>query len=170
MYRPKLTDNECLKLSEGADIDVSNRNYNGEKWPVIKQGSYTLDTSFSFQSKDKRWTDIAKKFKGDVLILGLGFGKAVLDACANPNVKSVTVIEINEAVIDVFAYAHGKFKGKMKMSIIHKDALKYDTKKKFDHVFIDIFHDVINIKEYKIQTRQLNEMFKGSEIHQIELE
>ncbi len=169
MYRPIILSKDCENLSKDLGITVLNRNLHGEKWPIIKLNGCTLDTSFSFHDNDKRWTDIAKKFSGDVLILGLGFGKAVLDACAKSSVKSVTVVELNEGVIDVFWLVHGKdFKGREKLIIENKDALTY-KKTKFKHVFIDIFHNISKVGQYRTQTKQLRAMFKNSVIHQIPL-
>jgi len=169
MYRPEITDKQCEKLSKDLGILICNRNYDGKRWPIIKSGGKVLDSSFSFAKQDPRVKDIATKLKGNVLILGLGFGKAVLYTCENSQVKSVTVVEKNEGVIDLFALINKEMKGKSKLSIIHKDALEYETKKKFDHVFIDIYHDVTNMIEYTLTIDKLSETFKKSTIHQIPL-
>lgn len=169
MYRPIITDEDCRNLSEKTGLEISNRNYKGERWPVVKDNTGTLDTSFSFAPTDKRWSNIAKKFKGNVLILGLGFGKSVIQACEMSRVQSVTVVENQEGIIEMFWIASGReFTGKDKLSIECKNAFEYDNTD-FDHVFIDIFHDVSNLSEYKRQTRQLRNMFPNSEIHQIDL-
>lgn len=167
MYkRPEITDAECEDFSKTTGMDLSNRNWKGKRWPVLKdyQGRL-LDTSYT----SKEYEGIAKLFKGDVLILGLGFGKAVINACANTSVKSVTVLEINEHVTVLFWLLHGReFKGVEKLKIKEVDAMGYKTIK-YTHVFIDIFHLPMSKREYLDQTETLRERFKKSETHQIRL-
>jgi hypothetical protein len=167
MYKkPELTDTFCQDFSEGTGMQLSNRNWKGERWPVIKTGEgRLLDTSYT----SKEYEDIAKEFSGDVLILGLGFGKAVLDACANSKVKSVMVIEINEHVTELFSVMyHREFKGAKKLRIKEIDAMEHKNTK-YNHVFIDIFHLPMNKGVYIEQSQILRERFKKSEIHQIRL-
>ena len=75
---------------------------------------------------------------------------------------------MNEGMIDLFAINNKDIKGKSKLSIHHGDALEY-SKTKFDHVFIDLFHDVRNLKEYDSSMSKLRETFKKSTIHVISL-
>ena len=170
MYRPIISNSDIEDLNKRFDTKIINRKYKGEDWPVIQFEGKTIDSSFSFVAKDKRWTDRAKKMNGEILILGLGFGKSVLSACANQTVKSVTVVELHEGVIDVFWLCHGKdFTGREKLTIINEDALEYKPKKKFKHVFIDIFYSVYKVGYYRQLTRELREKYKDSVIHQIPL-
>jgi hypothetical protein len=167
MYkRPILTDTFCKDFSDGTGMQLSNRNWKGERWPILKTGEgRLLDTSYT----SKEYADIAKKFSGDVLILGLGFGKAVIDACANPKVKSVTVIENNEHITELFALMyHRQFKGSDKLSIKEMDAMEYKTTK-YNHVFIDIFHLPMSKNVYLEQTQILRNRFSKSKIYQIRL-
>lgn len=166
MYkRPEISDQDCESFSNKSGLHVSNRNWKGEKWPIIKDGRQLIDTSYP----SKEYEDIANKFKDTVLIFGLGFGKAVLDACANPKVKSITVVECNSKVIDLFWHIRGNnFEGFKKLKIVLKDAMKY-KETKFKHVFIDNFHEPMNRQVYEKQTRELRKRFKSSVIHQIPL-
>lgn len=167
MYKkPEITDAECAAFSKKTGLQVSNRNWKGKRWPIVKSSQGRLmDTSYT----GAEYTEIANKFSGDVLIMGLGFGKSVLDACDNPKVKSVTVVEINMDVAELFWLLHGKaFKGVKKLRIKECDAMEY-TEANYDHVFIDCFHLPISKQDWNSKSSELRERFKESEIHQIRL-
>jgi hypothetical protein len=88
---------------------------------------------------------------GDVLITGLGFGILAKALCQKPEVTSVTVVELNEDVIDAYL-AHNKIEEKL--TIVLDDASYYTTSKKFDCVLPD---------HYELQTlnwtiRDMNKM------------
>ena len=169
MYKePQLTDERCAEISEGLDIVLFNaRAHNGNKL-TMKKGKTVIDTIYSF-SENNSIIPVIKKLKKDVLILGLGFGKAVLEACASKDVKSVTVVEQLQDVVTVFYAIHGtNFKGSDKLTIVIKDALEY-KKVKFDHVFIDIIHDVRDKEKYEQDMKILRERFKKSRVHFIDL-
>lgn len=81
---------------------------------------------------------------GNVLTYGLGLGYFIYMISLKDEVQSITVIEKNRDVIDLFNnYILPKFKYKDKIKIICDDAYEYAKKKIFyDYVFIDIYHDV----------------------------
>lgn len=88
--------------------------------------------------------DIEDSF-GDVLTFGLGMGYFSYMASLKDNVNSVTIIEANEEVIELFnKMILPFFKNKDKIHIIHDDAFHYieNINKKYNYLFIDIWHDV----------------------------
>ena len=80
---------------------------------------------------------------GNVLTYGLGLGYFPYMASLKENVKSITIIEKDKKVIELFErYILPQFKNKDKINIINEDAYIYaSTKPKFDYVFVDIWHD-----------------------------
>lgn len=84
----------------------------------------------------------AKRATGDVLTYGLGIGYFIYMAMLNSNVKSITVIENSQDVIQMFEnYLLPQFP-KLPLTIIHGDAFDYHNKEylaNFDYVFIDIY-------------------------------
>lgn len=83
--------------------------------------------------------------KGDVVTFGLGLGYYAYMVSLKKEVKSVTVIEKDERVIDLFnRHILPQFKNRDKIRIIHADAFSYIEKKAndkdYDHAFIDIYH------------------------------
>lgn len=84
-----------------------------------------------------------EKARGDVMTYGLGLGYFAFMAAAKDNVRSVTVVEKDEEVIELFKeHLLSQFINCDKIKIICGDALEYAAKRpKYDFVFADIWHD-----------------------------
>ncbi|MBQ7373989.1 MAG: hypothetical protein IJW64_05460 [Clostridia bacterium] len=87
-----------------------------------------------------------QKASGKVLTLGLGLGYFAFSCGMKDNVKSVTVVEKNQDVIDLFNnFILPQFPCKDKIEIIKADAFDFMSsppKTDFDFVFCDLWHDV----------------------------
>ena len=70
----------------------------------------------------------------DVLVSGLGFGILPLWLCDNPNVNSVTVIEISKDVIKLFKESNVV---PNKLTIINDNMITYNTNKKYNAILLD---------------------------------
>jgi hypothetical protein len=84
---------------------------------------------------------------GNVLTFGLGLGYYAYMISEKDNVESITVVEINEDVINLFnKYVLPQFKNAQKIKIIKEDAFEYAQKNmsmgKYDFVFTDLWHDI----------------------------
>lgn len=82
---------------------------------------------------------VVKKATGDCLVTGLGLGMVANAMALKPEVKTVTVIEINADVIElVRASMHPK------VSVIHADALEWKPGKgqKWDVIWHDIWPEI----------------------------
>lgn len=98
---------------------------------------------------------------GNVLAFGLGMGYFAYMVSNKENVKSVTIIEKDENVIELFKKVLlPQFKHIEKINIIHSDAFDYMENEfldnKYDYVFTDIYHDAsdaidvyLKMKEYE---------------------
>lgn len=98
---------------------------------------------------------------GDVLTFGLGLGYYAYMVSEKNNVKSITVVENSDSMINLFEkYILPQFKNASKINIIKADAFefaeKYMPKQKYDFVFVDLWHDVsdgiemyLKMKEYE---------------------
>lgn len=91
---------------------------------------------------------------GKVITCGIGIGYYAIMAAAKDNVESVTVVENNEGVIDLFRhFIMKKFPREVtgKISIVHADAYEYlyDLKDgKFNYCFIDLWQGVQDTDQY----------------------
>lgn len=88
-----------------------------------------------------------EKLTGDVLIFGLGLGYAAYLTALKEDVKSVTIVEKNKEIIDIFKkHILPQFKTDTKVIIIEDDAhnLFKDVEKmnSYDSCFIDIWFGV----------------------------
>ena len=87
-----------------------------------------------------------KSVYGDILIAGLGLGMINQPLMDNPNVKSVTIIEKFQDVIDMVWDHCPKNK---KFRLIHDDIYKWDIDSKFDIGWFDSWVGERPHEEYK---------------------
>lgn len=82
---------------------------------------------------------------GRVLTFGLGLGFFAYHASQKENVRSVTVVDISDDVIDLFqTHILPQFPHKEKIKIVKMDAFEFAKTQmagNFDFVFADIWHD-----------------------------
>ena len=102
-----------------------------------------------------------EKANGNVLTYGLGLGYYTYMVSEKSDVSTVTVVEQNEDVINIFkTNILPQFKHKDKIRIIKDDAFRYAKEQmpimNFDFVFTDLWHDVsdgtdmyLKMKEYE---------------------
>ena len=84
----------------------------------------------------------AKKAKGKVITFGLGIGYFVYMSLLYKDVESITVIEKEGEVINIFNKIKDQFPNINKIKIIHGDAFDYfkeDYLKDFDYIYVDIY-------------------------------
>jgi hypothetical protein len=138
-----------------------------------------FETEFLFPAmmeNDRLWMSITPneietmkepiyKAFGNVLTFGLGMGYYAYRASQKDNVESVTVVESNENVIDLFnKFVLPQFgKAQKKIKLIRADAFEYAQRhmanRKYDCVFTDLWHDVsdginsyLKMKKYEKQS------------------
>jgi hypothetical protein len=122
---------------------------NGIKWNAVNLKSMkTFNELYSSQ-------DLAY---GDVLITGLGFGIMLRLLEKKKEVKSITVLEISQDVIDAFLQ-HNKISSKTK--IICTNASNYTDDKVYDGVFLDHYEDQV----YEWKNRDINKISKNIKHH-----
>ena len=103
---------------------------------------------------------------GDILIGGLGIGMIIMAIQDNPEVKSITVIERYEEVINMVA-TQLKFNDKVK--IINADVFDWKPEKgnKYDVIYMDIWNyinEVIYNEEMKPLKRKFSRYLKSKEL------
>ncbi|MGE0078119.1 MAG: hypothetical protein AB7S48_09685 [Bacteroidales bacterium] len=108
---------------------------NGHEWMAIKPSE--IETSQT----------AIDSVTGNVITFGLGLGYFAYMASIKDRVKSITVIEHDNQVIQLFKqYILPQFRHKEKVTIIAADAFEYTEKimpqKNFDFAFVDTWHDV----------------------------
>ncbi len=84
----------------------------------------------------------AYKAKGKVITFGLGIGYFVYMALLNKDVESITVIEKEKEVINIFNKIKDQFPNINKVNIINGDAFDYFNEQylnSFDYIYVDIY-------------------------------
>ena len=86
-----------------------------------------------------------KKAKGNVATYGLGMGYFAFMVSSKTEVTSLTVLERDQDVIDIFtSFFLPLFPHKEKIHIVKADALTYAPKTPFDYLFVDLYHDAVD--------------------------
>lgn len=82
-----------------------------------------------------------KKANGDVIIFGLGLGLIVLPLLSDPTIKSITVVELYQDLIDKITPILKQYDKQNKLTVVQGDAFTYKPLKtaKFDTVYFDIW-------------------------------
>lgn len=97
-----------------------------------------------------------KYAKGRVGVVGLGLGYVVEELAKKPNVKEIIVYEIEKDIIDLY---YSNFEQNEKIKIINRDAFEAESEE-FDYFYVDIY-------EYKLDYRVVEDYIKFNEIHKI---
>lgn len=96
---------------------------------------------------------------GDVLICGLGIGLVIIPLLEDDNVKSITVVEKYQDVIDCVLPQIKPYDKQNKLNVICADCFEYTTKERFDTIFIDIWAN-INSDIYEEEMKPLKNKYK----------
>jgi hypothetical protein len=137
----------------------------GTRDEFVPEGRYVrLEVKGTLMMSDTRMEqrtnyEVVRKAKGDVLIAGLGIGMVLVPILKNPDVKSVTVIEKYQDVVDLVVPAlQAKLPEAFKLRVIVADALEWMPPKglKWDIIYFDIWPNlcVDNLKEITMLKRR----------------
>ena len=158
LFKEQETENFAL-CSKGGNCFIFDKN--------LKQKiTYEDEKVIELYNKSLEGLDI----KGNILIVGLGFGMLPYNFNKLNEVNNITVIEKSIDVIN-FVKPIMPF-----IEFIRSDAFDYETDRKWDTVFLDIYHRLT--REYRVDQLRLIEKYskmvndnniKYLKIHNIEL-
>lgn len=156
---------DYYKPYEGFVYDDIEMSFDGKQLPKI--GFFSTKFKYpAIYENNRLWMSITPneintmneaitEASGDVLTYGLGLGYYQYMVSMKDEVRSVTIVEKNQDIIDLFEKnILPLFKYKEKVKIIKNDAFCFAEKEiknhKFNFVFVDLWHDVSDgIKMYK---------------------
>lgn len=110
-----------------------------------------------------------EKAKGKVLTYGLGLGYYVFHAALKKEVASVTVVDLNQNVINLFnkhILPSFPLDARQKIKIIRADAFKFAESLNdgdFDYVYADIWHDCGDGKDLYLKFKTLESFCPSAE-------
>lgn len=122
------------------------------KYPVIFQKS--INSTWMSVSPNEVFTmeKPIKNAKGKVLTLGCGMGYFAYMASIKEDVESITIIELEQSVIDLFEKCIlSQFENKDKITIVKADAVEYLRNIEdgvYDYCFADIWIGIEDIAPY----------------------
>lgn len=146
---------EVLPANELFNVDsiIFDENRELNDWMVLRALDKPYESICLWQ-KDKLWMldspseantidPYALKARGNVCTFGLGIGYFIFMANLNPNVTSITVIEKQQEVVDLFKQdIYPQLRLTKPLEILVGDGLDYyhqDFLDKFDYVFVDMW-------------------------------
>ncbi len=105
-----------------------------------------------------------KKAHGRVATYGLGMGYFAFMASNKDEVESVTVLERDEKVIEIFkSFFLPLFPHKEKIHIVQDDALLYRPEIPFDYLFVDLYHDATDALPMYLKLMQVEGLAKETD-------
>lgn len=125
---------------------------------LIKKGEGCMMSDTPMERNTNR--DFVKKANGDVLIFGLGLGLVILPLLEATDVRSVTVVELHQDLIDVVEPILKKHDKDSKLKVIQGDCFEYHKSipkdKKWDCIYGDIWISISadNYEEMKDLTKK----------------
>ena len=111
-----------------------------------------------------------EKMRGRVVTFGLGMGYFAYMSSLKDGVESVTVVEKDERVIELFEKnILPLFQKKEKIRVVCADAFEYAQKvmpsENFDTAFVDIWHDASDGLELYVKMKKLEKNSPGTDFH-----
>ncbi|MCR5455473.1 MAG: hypothetical protein K6F33_10850 [Bacteroidales bacterium] len=107
---------------------------------------------------------------GNVLAYGLGLGYFAFMASGKRSVKSVTIVEKDSEIINLFkTELLPQFPNAEKISIVEADAFEYaeslaaDNAPHYDYIFTDIWHDTADGLAMYLKIKRINAKIKDTE-------
>ena len=153
---------EDLEIIKNHWNDYRNENYLstftiGKEYVILfdKSINKTMMSSHEFETiTNQKFLDNAK---GDILIFGLGIGLIIFPLLADNDIKSITIVEIDDGLIDEVFPIIIKNDLESKVSVILSNAFDFETDKMFDTIYFDIW-SVIDQQSF-LEMKILSEKF-----------
>jgi hypothetical protein len=139
LYEPQETENYLLRQRNGNGVIIDKR--------TSEKITYENNRVIALYENSISNLNI----KGDILIVGLGIGLLPHNFKKLSEVNSISVLEKN---IDVINFVKPIMPW---IEFIHTDAFEYDSGRKWDTIFLDIYHNLT--PEYKVDQLVLIEKY-----------
>ncbi len=88
---------------------------------------------------NQKFIDVAR---GEVLVFGLGIGLIIFPILQDSEIKKITIVEIDNGLIEIVSPVVKNRDVLNKLEIINADAFTWETEKKFDTIYFDIWHTI----------------------------
>ena len=101
--------------------------------------------------------DVIEEVSGDIVTFGLGLGYFAYMTSLKDCVSSITIVEKDESVIELFKkYILPQFEFKEKIKIVKSDAFEFaNSMEGYEYAFVDLWHDVSDGVELYLKMKSL---------------
>ena len=126
---------------------------NGREWMAIKP------------SEIRSMEEPVKAVSGRVVTFGLGLGYYTFMVSQKPSVESITVVERDPSIIDLFrTYLLPQFPHREKVQLVQADALEYlQHLPQYDYAFVDLWHDASDGLPLYLQVKAMAQRYPGTQ-------
>lgn len=145
----------CLYKEKTRDLDtfMSTDSYFICDQPLRFPGLVEGNTKASWMSVEPSemasFEAFIEEAEGNVCLCGCGLGYVAYMLSLKENVKSITIVEINADIIEMFkTVVLPQFKNKDKITVVEGDAIEYlqtHNLSGFDYVNVDIWRDILDM-------------------------
>ncbi len=161
--------NKCISLARVGNFEIKRFNNSSEYidgYMYRKKGRINTNV-LELHGPNNIWMRISpmeiessymfiKYAEGKVGVVGLGLGYVVQELAKKSNVEEIIVFEKERDIIELY---YLNFEENKKIKIINKDAFEADSNE-FDYFYVDIY-------EYKLQPRVVDDYIKFNKLHNI---
>ena len=125
---------------------------------LYKKGEGVMMSDTPMERNSNR--EFISRANGDVLIFGLGLGLVIIPLLEDDSVKSITVVELYQDLIDLVLPILKPLDNKNKLRAVQGDAFNYELAKgsKFDSIYFDIWLNITS-DDYE-QHKQLKKQYR----------
>lgn len=108
------------------------------------------------------------RMRGNIAVMGLGLGYFAYMASEKPEVASITIVERDPEIINLFTrHILPQFPNRGKIAIVCEDAFEYaaimpDAVPMFDAAFVDLWHDVSDGVGMYLRMKRLEQRIPGT--------
>lgn len=104
---------------------------------------------------------------GDVLLLGCGLGYVAYMLSLKPEVKSITIVDIDAKVLSIFnKVILPQFKNRDKVKVIHADGIEYlknTDLNQYDCINIDVWRDIFDMISFYLPCLEIEQKYPNVE-------
>ena len=123
---------------------------------LVKKGDGVMMSDTPMERNSNK--EFIRNANGDVIVFGLGLGMIILPLLSDDTVKSITVVELYQDLIDLVTPFLKPFDKENKLKVVQGDVFTYTPEKtvKFDTIYFDIWISICddNYEEQKKLTRK----------------
>lgn len=158
ILQEKIVGDFAIEHFEVSEHDFYARLYgieSGEYVKLTQNGNVIMSDT---QMEKETNADFVRSAHGDVLIGGLGIGLIVLAIQEKEEVRTITILEKNEEVIEL---VKNQLPLNEKVQIVNADAFTYKPKMKYNTIYMDIWN-YINEDVYQEEMKPLIARYRRS--------